>query len=140
VKPRMKVEFDPLLETGDPMIDEQHRELFARLDRLLEASHERRSAPEIAGLLDFLGDYVVQHFAAEERLMAEVGYPGTASHRAEHAHFVQEYAVLYREFRNEGPRLSFVVKISNRVTAWLREHIYRTDRALAEWVREHRPG
>jgi hemerythrin len=31
----------------------------------------------------------------------------------------------------------FAIRVGNRVTAWLREHIYRTDRLLAEWLRAH---
>ncbi len=142
MKQRMKIELDPLLETGDADIDAQHRELFARVDRLLEASHEARGASEIGALLDFLGDYVVTHFAAEERRMAESGYPDAAAeaHRQEHRRFVEDYGILYRQFRNEGPQRRFVIRVSDRVTSWLREHIYRTDRAFAEWLRDHGSG
>ena len=124
--PRLKVEFDPLLETGFPTIDAQHRELFDRLDRLLQAGHEGRSAAEIGDMLDFLGHYVVAHFSNEERLMAQTSYPGLDDHRAEH-----------QQFRHEGPSLTIVVRVSDRVTAWLREHIYRADRTLARWLKEH---
>ncbi len=138
MKQRIKVEFDPLLETGEAAIDAQHRELFVRLDRLLEASHEGRSAAEIDGLLQFLGRYIVEHFGAEERLMTEAGYPDIESHRREHEWFVQEYGIMYREFKQEGPRLAFVIRVSNRVATWFREHIFKTDRVMAAWIREHR--
>ena len=32
----------------------------------------------------------------------------------------------------------FVIRVGNRVTEWLREHIYRTDRILADWIKTHR--
>jgi hemerythrin len=32
-----------------------------------------------------------------------------------------------------------VVHLSQRVTAWLKEHIYRADREMARWILE-RPG
>ncbi len=135
--PRLKVEFDPLLETGNASIDAQHREMFARIDRLLEAAQDQRSAAEIADLLDFLGHYVVTHFSAEERTMAQAGYPGLDDHRAEHQEFIRDYSALYQEFAREGPRLALAARVSNRVTAWLREHIYRTDRTMARWLKEH---
>ncbi len=136
-RPRLKVEFDPLLETGNATIDAQHRELFTRIDQLLEAAQERRGAAEISGMLDFLGHYVVSHFSMEERSMAQTGYPDLDEHRAEHQQFIRDYSALYQEFRHEGPRLALVVRVSNRVTAWLREHIYRTDRRMAQWLKDH---
>ena len=134
----MTIEFDPLLLTGDAVIDAQHRELFARIGALLEASQQRRSRDEVRRMLDFLGDYVVSHFGTEERLMEEAGYPGLEGQRAEHRRFVQEFGILREEYQAEGPGPLFVIRVQNRVTAWLREHIYRTDRALGAWL-QNRP-
>jgi hemerythrin len=132
---RIRIAWDKNLETGDPEIDGQHRELFARIDKLLAASREGRSREEVAQTLTFLGDYVVHHFAAEERMMAAADYPELEAHRAEHARFVQEFTILYREFKAEGPSTLFIIRVGNRVTGWLREHIYRTDRTLVEYLR-----
>ena len=135
---RIRITFDKNLETGDPEIDGQHRELFNRIDRLLAASRERRSREEVGQTLTFLGDYVVHHFAAEERMMAVADYPEIEAHRAEHARFVQEFGLLYQEFKAEGPTTLFIIRVGNRVTGWLREHIYRTDRTLVQWLKQHR--
>ena len=132
---RIRITFDKALETGDAEIDGQHRELFDRIDKLLAASREKRSRDEVAQMLTFLGDYVVQHFAAEERMMITAGYPELEAHRGEHQRFVQEFGILYREFKAEGPTTLFIIRIGNRVTGWLREHIYRTDRMLVDWLR-----
>lgn len=133
---RIRITFDKNLETGDPEIDGQHRELFNRIDRLLAASRERRSREEVGQTLTFLGDYVVHHFAAEERMMAVADYPEIEAHRAEHARFVQEFGILYNEFKSEGPTTLFIIRIGNRITGWLREHIYRTDRTLVEYLKQ----
>jgi hemerythrin len=135
---RMRITFDKNLATGDAEIDEQHRELFDRIDKLLAASREKRSAEEVGQMLTFLGDYVVHHFSAEERMMAAAAYPELAAHQAEHRRFVQEFTILYNEYRSEGPTTLFIIRVGNRVTGWLREHIYRTDRSLVQWLREHR--
>jgi hemerythrin len=135
VEDRIRITWDKNLETGDPEIDAQHRELFHRIDRLLAASREKRSREEVAQTLTFLGDYVVQHFSAEERMMALADYPDLEVHRGEHARFVQEFGLLYREFKAEGPTTLFIIRVGNRVTHWLREHIYRTDRSLVEYLK-----
>jgi len=135
VADRIRITWDRNLETGDPEIDGQHRELFDRIDKLLAASREKRSREEVGQTLTFLGDYVVEHFAAEERMMVLADYPEIEAHRAEHARFVQEFGILYREFKTEGPSTLFIIRVGNRVTGWLREHIYRTDRSLVEYLK-----
>lgn len=134
----MPLDLDPILLTGVPAVDAQHRELFARVGALLDASRERRGRDEVARLLGFLGDYVVTHFGDEEALMAARGYPGLEAQRADHQAFVKEFSALYQAFRREGPGPLFVIRVGNRVTAWLREHIYKTDRTFAEWLRQQR--
>ena len=134
---RMRITWDRALETGDAEIDAQHRELFARIDKLLAASREKRSREEVAQTLTFLGDYVVHHFSAEERMMSAASYPEIAAHQAEHQRFVQEFTILYNEYKSEGPTTLFIIRVGNRVTGWLREHIYRTDRTLVEYLKQH---
>jgi hemerythrin len=135
---RIRISWDKSLETGDPEIDDQHRELFRRIDALMAATQDRRARSEVGRLLTFLGDYVVGHFAAEERLMEEYGYPEVEAHRDEHRNFVSDYARLYQDYRAEGPGPVFVIKFGNRVTGWLCEHICRTDRRLADYLSAQR--
>lgn len=129
------IEFDPVLLTGVDQIDAQHRELFARIGALLDASRSGQSAQEVVRLLEFLGSYVIEHFAEEDRIMVDAGYPKIGSHRAEHRQFLAELELLRNELKSEGPTRLFVIRVGNRVTQWLREHIYRTDRMLGEWLR-----
>jgi hemerythrin len=132
------VEFDPVLLTGVDEIDAQHRELFARISQLLEASTHHRGREEVVRILEFLGGYVVEHFAAEESTMEAAGYPRIDGHRAEHRQLVKELEILRHELKSEGPTNLFVIRVGNRVTEWLREHIYRTDRLLGQWLKQHR--
>jgi hemerythrin len=134
----MKPELDPILLTGVDDIDAQHRELFARIGTVLEASRDKRSREEVVRTLEFLGSYVVQHFAAEERTMATAGYPGLESHQREHRQLVKEVEILRHELKSEGPSSRFAIRVGNRITDTLREHIYRADRLMAEWLRNPR--
>ncbi len=132
------LEFDPVLLTGVDEIDGQHRELFGRVGALLDASRARRSREEVVRLLEFLGGYVVEHFACEERTMAGAGYPKLEGHRSEHRQFLKELEILRLELKSAGPTPLFVIHVGNRVTEWLREHIYRTDRLLGEFLKAGR--
>lgn len=134
----MVVDFDPVLLTGVEAIDAAHRELFDRVRALLEASRQHHGREEVIRLLEFLGGYAVDHFGYEERTMEETGYPRLEAHRTEHRQFLREIEILRHELKSEGPGRLFAIRVGNRVTSYLREHIYRTDRLLGEWLRERR--
>ncbi len=128
----MKIEWDSTLTVGVESIDEQHRELFLRLDRLLQAMQAHQGAVEVGRLLDYLGEYVVAHFGREEAVMRDWEYPGYAAHKAEHEAFLKDFQMLRAEYLSSGPTAVLTIRVTNRVTAWLREHIYRVDRALGQ--------
>lgn len=134
----MALTWDETLLMGIPLIDDQHRQLFARLDALLFAIRSGSSAAEVARTLAFLREYVATHFTAEEGLMRESDYPLVAEHKAQHGAFTRDLALLEDEHRRDGPSPSLVLHVNARVTAWLRDHIYRLDRSLADHLRAPR--
>ncbi|HEY6098929.1 MAG TPA: bacteriohemerythrin [Anaeromyxobacter sp.] len=134
----MAIAWDPSLSIGVDPIDLQHRELFHRIDRLLEASATRTTEKEVGALLEFLAEYVRFHFQTEETFMDSVRYPRAAEHRAEHEGFARELALLRAQHASEGGTALLVVRVTGRATQWLREHIYRADKELGKFAAEKR--
>lgn len=130
----MAITWDPTLVLGVPFIDAQHEELFRRLDALIASIRGGRSREEVAHTLEFLGAYSREHFSAEEALMAEKGYPGIVDHRAEHERFGAELRALLAEYGRDGATASLIIRVNTQLTSWLRTHIYRTDRALVDFL------
>src|SRR5512134_3985517 len=91
------IRWTPALAVGDADIDDQHRELFRRAARLIDALRSGDRG-EVLPTLAYLEAYAVHHFAGEERLMRELGYPGLAEHVAAHGRFREEFAAHVREF------------------------------------------
>lgn len=129
------LEFDPVLFIGVEEIDRQHQEIFDRVRRLLQASRERRGREEVRSLVEFLGTYVLAHFASEERAMARSAYPRVEEHRAEHRQLAAQLEILRDDLEARGATALLAIRVGSRVTEWLRDHIYRTDRTLGEWIR-----
>ena len=136
----MTFEWSPQLAVGIEVIDAQHRELFRRVDRFVNALAEQASAAETMHLLGFLGEYVVTHFADEEALMAEHAYPGTGAHAAEHARFTATFEELRNEFARLGTTPKLAEAVEREVCRWLFAHVGGTDRALADFVRGSAPA
>jgi hemerythrin len=130
----MPVEWDPSLALGHGELDGQHKEIFRRFGALVRAL-EAGSPGEIGLLFEHLGEYVTQHFAAEERAMAAIAYPGAGVHAAAHARFAREYRELRALYEATGPTAGILVKTHTWIDGWLRGHIARVDQALAAHLR-----
>lgn len=132
----MQVEWRDDLLTGDERIDEQHKELFRRINALVTACKEGKARHEVENLLNFLGEYVQTHFAAEERLQLQYGYPEFLVHKAQHEAFLDELRKLQDSFDAEGATLSLMMQANKAVFDWLRGHIIGMDKGLAEFIRD----
>lgn len=129
----MALQWTSTLSVGVEEIDEQHRELFRRVDRLLDAVlHQDRT--EVGKLLAFLDAFAVEHFAAEERLMAEAAYPDAERHVLEHREFKRRLEALDADFAGHGATAALVFTLEQLLVGWLRDHVYFTDVALGRYV------
>ena len=124
------------LATGVAEIDNQHKEIFSRVDRLSAACSEGKGKEEVLRLLLFLEEYVKEHFAAEERLQLRHAYPEYATHKSQHLHFMADVARLTAAFKDEGATLSLVIMTNKTLASWLVQHITRLDRDFANFLRE----
>jgi hemerythrin len=128
------IEWTPALALGHPEIDAQHQELFRRAERLLQAMTSGDAA-SVEALFDFLGSYVVDHFAAEERLMAETHFPGYNVHKAAHERFVRDYQSLRKLHQDSGANAAVAIKARTWLSEWLRNHVSQTDQLLAKHMK-----
>lgn len=133
----MSIEFNKNLITGNSMIDEQHRELISRVNRLTDEVAVGAEMRAAIGVLDYLMDYVEFHFTAEEDLQEKSGYPGLADHRQLHKQFVSTVRDLQEMLRDEeGPSKAFVAAVKSNVEDWLVNHIQIRDKEVADYVRQ----
>lgn len=133
----MKVEFDNSLATGNAMIDEQHKELIGKIDKLVACCEEGGGKVEAIKMLDYLSDYTDFHFGEEEKLQEEVSYPAIEGHKAKHAEFKKSVEELHEMLvEEEGPTDAFVAAVQKNVVDWLFDHIKNMDQALAAYVQK----
>jgi hemerythrin len=121
------------LALGVPELDAQHRELFIRVDKLLD-SMLRGDRTEAAQLAAFLREHVVLHFAAEEQLMKDLGYADLKAHIAEHDAFAASMLELSSALGEHGATAELVLRLEREAVAWLRDHVYVADAALGRFV------
>jgi hemerythrin len=127
--------WDESLETGNELIDSQHRELNAFVNELRTA-HVKTDA-EYLQVLDKVMDFALFHFDAEEKLMAQVGYPPylTQEMVGQHKEFKAVVRQCVLEFRKGDMRS--VRHLQVFVEQFLKAHEVGVDKQLADWIRDN---
>ena len=121
------------LNTGIEVIDRQHMRIVEMINHLdiAQKSLERSAVAEV---IDEMIDYTLSHFAFEEELMEEAGYPFSHAHKRVHEIFakrVNEYRMRFQAGEDVGDDLR------NMLSRWLFNHIRGDDRAYASTVKQH---
>ena len=125
------------LSVGVKIIDSQHQEMIARINRLLDAMKSGKGDAEVVGALKFLEAYVIVHFAAEEELMKENDYPAMQTHITEHDYFRKEAAQLQKQF-DEGVEAGLLFNSMRKLlVTWFLHHIDNVDRSLGRYLKTH---
>ena len=120
--------------TGDEIVDGQHQELFALINRLHDAIVAGRDRMDIASRLDQLGVQVSSHLQAEEKVMLAHGYPGLAAHKAKHDLIGSSVAKVIDDFRSG--RAVLTIALSRFLADWLRHHLDGEDKAMIDFMQQ----
>ncbi|MEN8006466.1 MAG: bacteriohemerythrin [Candidatus Krumholzibacteriota bacterium] len=120
--------------TGIPSIDEQHRRLVDLANKFEEAGRRGRGSRVMSDILNDLVGYTQEHFAHEEKIMAESGFPETKQHTARHRQLMQKVERFQYEFETEGRPVTADVREFLRY--WVRSHILQDDMAYAAHLKQ----
>ncbi len=89
------------------------------------------------GMIDRAVAYVIFHFASEERMMQEAGYPGYESHRADHEKQVEQLVAFQEKAKtSKGPIATTVIAF---LRDWLAPHIQGSDRHVGMHLKPQSP-
>jgi hemerythrin len=130
----MAIQWTDDLATGVAEIDDQHKELYKRIDQLFRACDQSNGRLEIVKTIAFLEEYAETHFAAEEKIMKERCYPNCDVHKAQHEYFRNNLLTLKQQLEEEGPGVHIIIFTNQLIVDWLRNHIRKLDRAFGNYL------
>lgn len=126
------IAWNPDLETGDELVDRQHRNIHRLLNEL-EGVKDCRE--EIARVLEQLLDHVLMHFDTEEALMRREAYP---------AQLLDEHVALHRDLTNaarekvlefRAGQLTHVAELVAFLRDWVANHVHGHDLAMIQHMK-----
>lgn len=131
----MTVQWTPDLATGAKEIDDQHKELFKRVDDLLTAFEQGKERAEVDKIIQYLGDYVIYHFGNEQHYMTKYSYSSAKAHTAQHEQLVRTFGKLKERLLKEGINAQLTEDTKQLVVDWLINHIKFSDKALGMFLK-----
>jgi len=122
------LQWSPVLEFGIPVIDDDHREAFRKLE-ILEGASEEQFPALFSDFVHHLSD----HFAREERLMREYGFFALHCHSDEHARVLAEIDGIVEELvtGNHAPARGYALK---GFPEWFAQHHATMDAVTAHYL------
>lgn len=124
----MFIHWDKSMETGQTLIDVEHRLLVFQFRRLDMAVKMSQSQTTLNTIIHEIKQFVEFHFVSEENLMRETNYPQLLTHHALHSALVGELRVLSAKVvaHQEFPE-DFLFFLNE----WLLKHIAGHDQHVA---------
>lgn len=77
----MGIDWSDLMSVGINEMDDEHKELFIRINKLLASLMDDSIDSEMTEVVRFINEYIAYHFGNEEQLMASYDYPGLDDHK-----------------------------------------------------------
>jgi hemerythrin len=126
------IKLEDTLKLDIPEIDSQHETLIMLINLLHETMLQGAGKAALDEVLSKLLEHTQTHFAYEEKLMSQKGYPGYESHKSEHDNLTQHLMDLITRYKNGELLLSFGVVLE--LKGWALVHIEKSDKALGTFL------
>jgi hemerythrin len=121
------------LETGNALIDSEHKQLVKAANDLVEACGQGKGRQELGNAVEFLSNYTKTHFAHEEELQRKYAYPEYTAHRSWHQAFIREIETVLNKLKSEGATISLVGEVNTKISQLIL-HIKTADLKLAQFI------
>lgn len=111
-----------------------HAEEIEQLNHIETMLDTESSEAELADALEALFKHTRDHFANEERLMREVGFPPYEMHKAEHDRVLNEFQLMMLDWRTKKDNTILRDYICTETPQWLHQHIASMDTMTANFI------
>lgn len=124
----------PFPQVAVEFMNRDHAEFAGLRERLLDALSGDVHNATIDGLLAELVDHTARHFADEEQMMVEAGFPPYEVHKAEHDHVLAEMQARGSRWSQDTDVDALRQWIEKDVGDWFIGHVGSMDLVTAAFV------
>jgi hemerythrin len=113
-------------------IDEQHRQMADLVEELHLAVENGADPDTLKHILRSLIDHTREHFATEEDLMDQHGYPKARIHKAEHESLLKQLDIVQQSL--VGGKIPAFCKNVDISSDWMMVHVTNSDSELGKFL------
>ena len=121
------------MSVGVKLLDNDNKKLILLINHLHDGLVSERAKPELDRIFQRLIRSTRVHFAHEEHLLLETGYPGAMAHKQEHDRLLKQVDELYQRFR-AGVPLSIYIDGMDILEDWLANHLFGSDQKYGPFL------
>jgi|SRR3972149_3015340 len=127
--------WEPQHSVGVQELDEQHKKIFAIINRLYDVMQTTDEKKNLGEILEEMRDYCDQHFSLEEKYFDLFHYEDRESHEAQHRFFREKSREFIQTYAVDGVTLSF--DVLDFLEDWWFKHINNVDKKYTKCFQEH---
>ncbi|XLQ20577.1 MAG: bacteriohemerythrin [Candidatus Moraniibacteriota bacterium] len=132
----IKFQWTEDMSVNHNILDKQHKQLFEKINSLLDAIVDKTADNVVIDLIDFFEKYMNGHLVYEEQYLKDIGYPQTQEHHKQHQVFVDKYKELKVVCSEaDADKHKLVFEIENFMGSWLTNHILIEDQKYAKYIK-----
>jgi methyl-accepting chemotaxis protein len=130
------IDWSDLLSVGVNEMDDEHKELFNRINDLLKSLLGQGEDQNIADLVGRINEYIEFHFRDEEKMLESYNYPGLAEQKKLHAIYEHEFDMIEKQLRAGDFDAGLLIQIQDKIVNWLLNHIAKVDKKYGIFFEE----
>lgn len=123
--------WDEKYETGQPVMDAQHRMLIAYINRLhvlsLAQNPNHEDVAYFLHFVEFMEEYIGEHFRAEQECMLRLKCPAHSENCQAHHEFLNFFRDFRRRMKIEANTRALMRELHHTCADWVKSHILRLD-------------
>lgn len=128
------IDWSDLMSVGINDMDDEHKELFIRINNLLKALLGGTKEYSIVELVTSINEYIVYHFRDEEKMLESYNYPHLDEQKKLHAIYEREFGLIEEQLRAGKFDATLLIDIQDKVINWLLNHIAKVDKKYGIYI------
>ena len=124
------------LSVGVEEIDKQHKELILLDHKLFDMVNRKDNLRQVGMAIDFLREYIIEHFQLEERYMEKYDYPDREKHKGQHQEFINDFKTYENIYYENIVEPHMVLELKILIYNWLVRHVAKTDKDMGTFFKQ----
>ncbi|MDH5717064.1 MAG: hemerythrin family protein [Spirochaetia bacterium] len=132
----MNIEWNNKYLIGIEKIDNQHKQLVQQVNIFFNCVNKKKGRDKVLEILEYLSEYVEEHFKDEENLQKQIKYPDYEEHKNKHENFKTLIIKLKDKIIKTDIDYNNILETNQIITKWIINHIYNSDKKIGEYIKK----